>query len=74
MQVTIALHGVFRRGRFKETVEEVPEGTTLEDLAAHLQLPPVLLDIILLNGVHAGRSVVVKDGDRVAFLLLLEGG
>ena len=74
MKITIRLFGVFRIGRFKEEMRELPAGTRPRAVAAALQLPEQLLGIVLINDRHAHLDDPLHDGDSLALLPLLEGG
>jgi sulfur-carrier protein len=53
---------------------ELPAGTTIGGLIDLLKIPPEAPRIIFLNGIHAGREAVLKDGDRVGMFPPLAGG
>jgi len=74
MRLTVQLHGVFRRGRFKEETADYPAGTCVQDLVEKLAISEDLLGIILINEVHARAKDCLVDGDVVALLPILEGG
>jgi len=74
MNITVKLVGTFCVGRFKEDVQEYPPGTKAVDVIDHLQLPKDVLGIILINGVHSGEQDILKDGDKLSLLPLLDGG
>jgi len=74
MKITIRLFGVFRIGRFKEEVRDLPAGTRPRAVVAALQLPERLLGIVLINDCHAQLDDPLHEGDTLALLPLLEGG
>jgi molybdopterin converting factor small subunit len=74
MNINVRLVGLFRVGRFKEEVLEYPSGTRAVEVIENLKLPKDVLGIILINGVHAGEQDVLKDGDSLSILPLLDGG
>jgi molybdopterin converting factor small subunit len=74
MKINVRLAGLFRFGRFKEEVLEYPSGTRTVEVIEDLKLPKDVLGIILINGVHAGEQDVLKDGDSLSILPLLDGG
>jgi molybdopterin converting factor small subunit len=53
---------------------ELPAGTTIGGLIGLLRIPPEAPRIIFLNGTHAGREAVLKNGDRVGMFPPLAGG
>lgn len=74
MEVTIALSGAFRIGRFKEAVRDYPPGTRVRDVVEEMQFPDHLLGIVLINGVHAGIDDLLHEGDTLTLLPILGGG
>ncbi|MBW2452426.1 MAG: MoaD/ThiS family protein [Deltaproteobacteria bacterium] len=74
MQVTIRLHGVFRIDRFKEKTIDCPSGTQIRDIVEQLNLPANLLGTILLNDSFRDGDALLKDGDTLVLLPILEGG
>lgn len=74
MKITVSLHGVFRIERFKEEIREYPEGTKVRDVVEDLRLSEALLGIVVINDRHAGLDEVLKDGDLLKLLPLLDGG
>jgi molybdopterin converting factor small subunit len=74
MNVTIELIGVFRIGRFTEELREYRATTRLREVKDELRIPDSLFGAVLINGVHANVDDELKDGDRVSFLPLLDGG
>jgi len=53
---------------------EIPEGTTISDLLRRLGVPAEVRKIIILNGVHAGESHALKEGDRIGVFPPVAGG
>jgi len=74
MKITVKLVGVFCIGRFKKEVQEYPTGTKTVEVIDHLQLPKDVLGIILIDGVHAEEQDILKDGDTLSILPMLDGG
>lgn len=74
MQVTIKLHGVFRIDRFKEKTIDCPSGTRVRDIVEQLKLPANLLGTILLNDCFRDGDTLLKNGDTLVLLPILEGG
>ncbi len=79
IQIEVWLYGPIARyageqsqGSYAELHLEFPEGSTMQDLMDHLELPPEERGIIFVNGklatlpgIDADREVVLQDGDRV---------
>jgi molybdopterin synthase sulfur carrier subunit len=74
MRITVKLVGLFRIDRFKEELREYPSGVRAVEVIDNLQLPKDVLGIILVNGVHAGEQDILKEGDTLSILPLLDGG
>ncbi len=50
------------------------EGTTVEEVLTELKLPEQTPKIIILNGVHADASRVLRDGDVLSLFPPVGGG
>ncbi|MCW8859752.1 MAG: MoaD/ThiS family protein [Deltaproteobacteria bacterium] len=74
MQITVSLHGIFRRERFKEQLFDYPSGTKVQEVIDDLQIPIPLLGIVLINGVHAECADILNVDDKLSLLPLLDGG
>jgi len=74
MKMTIKLYGVFRIGRFREAARDYPPGTRVRQVMASLAIPDQLLGIVLVNGEHAGLDELLREGDVLSLLPLLDGG
>jgi molybdopterin synthase sulfur carrier subunit len=74
MKITVKLVGVFCIGRFKNDVQEYPSGIKVVEVIDNLLLPKDILGIILINGAHADEQEILKDGDNLSLLPLLDGG
>jgi hypothetical protein len=51
-----------------ESIEVADEGVTAQDLAASLDLPLERIEGVFLNHSVSGLDVLVRPGDRVAFV------
>lgn len=60
-------------GRSSDTLQ-LPIGSTVEALWAHLPLPPGLPIAIAVNQNYADKKVVLQEGDEVALLPPVGGG
>lgn len=74
MKITVSLHGVFRIDRFKEEFRDYPEGTKVREVVEDLRLCERLLGIVVINDRHGELNDVLKDGDILKLLPLLDGG
>ena len=52
----------------------VSEGTTIRELLEQLNVPLENVKLIFLNGIHAGLSQVLEDGDRLGVFPPVAGG
>jgi molybdopterin converting factor small subunit len=53
---------------------EIEAGTTVGELLDRLRVPAEAPKVIFLNGVHADREAVLKEGDRVSAFPPVAGG
>lgn len=53
---------------------DMPEQTTVRDIAARIGLEEGAVKIIMVNGRHASFETSLKSGDRVAFFPAVGGG
>ncbi len=53
---------------------EMPEGSTVAQLAQHLGLPPQDKKIVMVNGRQQKVSDLMRDGDRIAYFPAVGGG
>jgi len=74
MLINVKLVGAFRVGRFKEATRDIQAGTSVQQVIDSLQLPEKILGFVLINGVHAGFKDILKEGDSLTILPLLDGG
>ena len=74
MQIRVKLSGAFRVGRFKEEIHDYPPGTSIRQVVDRLQLPEQILGIVLINGMHAGFEDLLRDGDSLTILPIVDGG
>ena len=53
---------------------ELPQGSTLADLVAHLELPPEELKVMFVNGRARSPDYVLQSGDEVGIFPPVGGG
>ncbi|WP_411329686.1 MoaD/ThiS family protein [Desulfovibrio desulfuricans] len=53
---------------------EMPEGSTVAQLAQHLGLPPQDIKIVMVNGRQQQVDDLMRDGDRIAYFPAVGGG
>lgn len=74
MKVLVKLFATFRTGRFKQQEHELPEGTTIAQVVAQLDIAEEALGMVMLNGRHAPLEQVLHEGDTLALFPLVGGG
>ena len=53
---------------------EMPQGSTVAQLAQHLGLPLQDIKIVMINGRQRKAGDLLRDGDRIAFFPAVGGG
>ena len=53
---------------------EIDEGTTISELLEHSGIPANLCKIIFVNGIHAKKADLLRDGDRLGIFPPVAGG
>lgn len=77
VHVKVSLHGDvhrYARGRPEPLVEQLPDGATVADLLAALEIPSAMTLTIGVKGELVDRETVLRDGDEVMLLTPMEGG
>jgi len=74
MKVTVKLFATFRAGRFDIETRQYPDGTTVEQIVAELQLPREKLGIVMVNSRHVDLDREMRDGETLAIFPLVGGG
>ncbi len=76
MKVMVKLFAYLRKGRFKSSLLELPEGTIIMQVLDELSIngEEMKIGIILLNGRHAGFDTVLKEQDVLAIFPPVAGG
>ena len=74
MLVEVRLFATFRQGRFKEKQMEFPEGSSLADLLAHLQIAEKEARILLVNGIATSPDHKLASNDLVSIFPPMAGG
>ena len=80
MTIQVKVYGTLRY--YKETLEkyvsgekvEVPEGTSAGAILEMLHLPERVATVLIVNGVHAEKKKILKDGDAVYVISPMSGG
>ena len=74
MKITIKLFATFRKDRFEIEERTYPEGTTVGQIVAELELPQSKLGILLVSSRHVDLERVLVDGETLAIFPLVGGG
>ena len=74
MRITVKLFATFRAGRFDIESRQYPDGTTVEQIVAELQLPREKLGIVMVNSRHVDLDREMRDGETLAIFPLVGGG
>ena len=74
MKITVKLYAVLKIGRFREKEVDYPVGSNVGDVVNDLGLPAEHVDILLVNGSHVDRGYLLRDGDILSLLPMVEGG
>ena len=74
MNITIQLFATFRNDRFKESLMQFPDNSTLGQVVAKLGITVGEVGMVLVNGRHASMEQELCDGQLVALFPMLSGG
>lgn len=74
ISVTVRLFATLRDDREKETVMELPRGTTPQEIIELLAIPQKDAAIIMINGRGASLDSTLKDKDTVSIFPPVGGG
>ena len=74
MEINVKLVGLFRTGRFKQSIRSYPSTTNVQDVIDDLDLPQQHFGIVLINGVHADVDTLLTEGDHLVLMPVVDGG
>ena len=79
MKIEVNLYATLKRYMKNETFGELPgidvkDGLCVKDMIQKLKIPADLIKLIFINGVHAKRDTILKDGDRLGLFPPVGGG
>jgi len=74
MEVEVRLFAVFRDGRFKKRVMDLPDGSRLRDVLQRLDIAADDVSIALVNGQHSELDRQLASDDVFAAFPALGGG
>ena len=74
MEVEVRLFAVFRDGRFKKRVMDLPDGSRLRDVLQRLDIAADDVSIALVNGQHSELDRQLASDDVFAVFPALGGG
>jgi molybdopterin synthase sulfur carrier subunit len=58
----------------KTCIIEISDHSVISDLIKKMTIPDHAIKLIFLNGIHASRTSVLKNGDRVGIFPPVGGG
>ena len=74
MQITIRFPVSLEGARPTEQVHDFPPGIRVSQVIEHLELPAGYFGMVLLNGRHTDTEHVLRDGDVLTLLPMVDGG
>ena len=79
MRIEVNLYATFKRYIKSETganpsVIDVENGVCVKDVIQKLKIPADSVKLIFINGIHAKRDTILKDGDRLGLFPPVGGG
>ena len=79
MRIEVNLYATLKKYIKKETfgqssVIDAKDGLCVKDMMQKLKIPADLVKLIFINGVHAKRDTILKDGDRLGLFPPVGGG
>jgi molybdopterin converting factor small subunit len=80
MEVTLRLFADLRKylptigSDGKKAILNVPNGTTIQELASKISIPEDSLQIILVNGHNASLDQRLSEGDELSIFPFMAGG
>ena len=74
MTVTVELLAGMDRGRGPIQVTEVPDGTDIEGLMKRLHVSREIVGFIAINGKLVNPQTILREGDVVKIVPLVDGG
>lgn len=79
MKIEVNLYATLKKYMKNETggkssVIALEDGICVKDVIQKLKVPADSVKLIFINGVHAGRNTILKDGDRLGLFPPVGGG
>jgi len=79
MRIEVNLYATLKRYMENETggkssAIDVEDGVGVKDIIQKLKIPGNLVKLIFINGVHAKKDTILKDGDRLGLFPPVGGG
>ncbi len=79
MKIEVNLYATLKRYMKNQTggkssAIDVEDGTCVKDMIQKLKIPADSVKLIFINGVHAKRDTILKDGDRLGLFPPVGGG
>ena len=79
MKIEVNLYATLKRYMKNDTggkslVIDVEDGKCVKDIIQKVKIPVDSVKLIFINGVHAKRDTILKDGDRLGLFPPVGGG
>lgn len=74
MKIQIKTFATLKKFEPEDSGMELPEGSTISDIARKLGIPDEEVRLAFVNGVHAKKDHAVADGDKVSLFPAVGGG
>jgi len=80
MRITVNIYSSLRyympgmEKLFQEKDWEIPQGATISEVLARLQLPRDVRVTVLVNNSTAGQNAILQEGDIIHILPQMSGG
>lgn len=74
MHVTVKLFAFFRDNRFKVQDFIFEEGTTVQQVIEHFQIPVDEVGVTMINGRHCQLDAILSENDVLGIFPMIGGG
>lgn len=74
MHITVKLFAFFRDNRFKAQDFIFEEGTTVQQVIEHFQIPVDEVGVTMINGRHCQLDTILSEDDILGIFPMIGGG
>lgn len=74
MHITVKLFAFFRDNRFKVQGCIFEEGTTVQQVIEHFQIPVDEVGVTMINGRHCQLETILSENDNLGIFPMIGGG